>query len=443
MRLENIAHVLLLVALIVVAGFGLVSSTEEQRTKLIQTLRIASSIPAAIARHNGTACQPFFEILRARMRFAWVTMAIVALNVIVFVLMLFGKGALANPETLIGWGANFGPRTTNGEWWRLVTSPFVHSGLIQLVINMTMLAQLGLLLERIAGRAAIASVYLVTAILAGLVSIAAHPVVVNAGASGAIAGLFGLLLACAVWDWFRPGETPIPPAVGKRLVPAAALFILYNTFDASIETQAEFLAFMAGLVSGLVLTGRTGVREPERRTIGIVAGVAATLAIVAAIPLRGIADVRPEITRVLEIEGQTVPGYRAAEALAWKGQIDATTLAALIESTIMPEVRAARDRLVALRGVPAEHQHLIADAEEYLQLRYESWRLRAQGLRRTATPLRRDPRSVGMAADAKWRERASTEHRQTQVMLGRAEGTERASLEVLARIKPPTIGDVQ
>src|SRR6202040_237633 len=105
----------------------------------------------------------------------------------------------------------------------------------------------------------------------------------------------------------------------------------------------------------------------------------------------------------------------------------ATTLAELIEVKIVPELRGARDRLVALRGVPREQQHLIADAEEYLRLRSESWRLRAQGLRRAAAPLRRDPADAGMAAAARWRDRAATEHRVTQVILGRAEGTERAS----------------
>ena len=55
----------------------------------------------------------------------------------------------------------------------------------------------------------------------------------------------------------------------------------------------------------------------------------------------------------------------------------------------------------------------------------------------------RDRADVGMAADARWRDRAATEHRATQVMLGRAEGTERASLEALARLKPPSIGEVQ
>jgi membrane associated rhomboid family serine protease len=430
--------VLWAVALLVLGGLAYSGTSEEQRTQLIRVLRTASARPLAAAARNRRECDPFLDALRARTRFAVVTPVLIALNVIVFCSMIFGRGALADPETLVSWGANFGPRTTNGEWWRLVAAPFIHAGLLPLVVNLAGLAQLGLILERVVGRLAFAAVYVLAGVLAGLVSIAAHPVVVSAGASGAIASLYGLLLACGVWDLFRPTETPIPLAAGKCLAPAAALFLVYNAFDGGVEMKAELLAFVVGFVSGLVLTSRIGDRRPERRVFGAVTAAMAALAIVAAVPLRGIADVRPEIARVLDIEARTVPVYRAAEARASKGQTGATNLADLIEQKIMPELRVARDRLVALHGVPQEHRHLIADAEEYLKLRYESWRLRAEGLRRTAAPLRRDPASVGLAAEAKWRDRAATEHRITQVMLGRAEGTERASLEALQRLKPPS-----
>jgi membrane associated rhomboid family serine protease len=428
--------VLFAIALLVVGALAYSGTSEEQRAQLIRALRKASARPRAVAARNRLECDPFLDVLRARTRFAVVTPILIALNVIVFVSMIFGRGSLADPETLVAWGANFGPRTTNGEWWRLVTAPFVHAGLLPLVVNLTALAQLGLILERIVGRRALAAVYVAAGVLAGLVSIAAHPVVVSAGASAAIASLYGLLIACGVWDLFRPTETPIPLAAGKRLAPAAALFLVYNTFDGGIELKAEFLSFVAGLVAGLVLTSRVGDRRPERRVFGAVTAAMAALAIVVAVPLRGIADVRPEIARVLDIEGRTVPVYRAAEARSSKGQTSATSLADLIEQKIMPELQAARDRLAALRGVPQEHRHFVADAAEYLKLRHESWRLRAEGLRRIAKPLRRDQASAGLL-ESTWRARAETEHRVTQVMLGRAEGTERASLEALQRLKPP------
>ena len=64
-----------------------------------------------------------------------VTPALVALNVTVFLIILVGPGALADPQTLVGWGGNFGPRTTNGEWWRLVTATFVHSEMLPILVR--------------------------------------------------------------------------------------------------------------------------------------------------------------------------------------------------------------------------------------------------------------------------------------------------------------------
>jgi len=430
--------VLWIVALLLVAVVAYSATSEEQRVLLQRVARtLAARSIAAVAR-NRRECEPFLGALRARHRFAAVTTAIVGLNVIVFTLMIFGRGAIGNPETLVAWGANFGPRTTNGGWWRLVASLFVHSGLMPLVVNIAALALLGPVLERIVGPLTFAATYLLVGILAALVSVASHPVEVSAGASGAIAALYGLLLACGVWDLYRPSETPIPLAVGKRLAPTAALFLLYNAGDGGIETKAEFAAFVAAFAAGLVLTRPIADQRRGRRVLGAVTAVMATVAIAAAVSLRGIADVRPEIARVLDIEGRTVPVYRAAEARSSKGQLGATALADLIELKIVPELQTASARLAALHGVPREHQHLIADAEEYVQLRSESWRLRAKGLRRAAAPLRRDTAAAGMAADAKWRDRAAAEHRATQIMLGRAEQTERASLDVLQRLNPST-----
>ena len=416
----------------VLAFFAYRVTTAEERAKILRALLSdARGVGQLIAR-NREACAPFHDALRARMRLPIVTLVMVALNVMVFVSMIFGRGSLANPETLVAWGANIGPRTTNGEWWRLVTASFIHSGLLALVVNMVALWQLGGVLERIVGRLAFALVYVAAAIAAGLVSVAAHPVMVSAGASGAIAGSCGLLLACVAWDRFRPSETPIPVIVVTNAAPAVALFLLYNLFDGSVEFQAELMAFAVGLACGAVLTSRAGDRQPQPRLLGAVAGATAVLVAAAAIPLRGIADVGPEIARVLALEARIAPEYQKAETRYSKRQINAEALASLIDQKIMPELQAERDRLAALHGVPREHQPRVADAAEYVRLRSESWRLRAEGLRRSAAPVKT---SAGELT-ASWRDRAAREHRVTQVMLGRAEATERASLEVRQRIEP-------
>src|SRR5262245_17467354 len=141
MGLETIPHVLFLVALMIVGGIGLATTTEEQRKQLFATLRIVARIPMGIARHNRGECAPYLDVLRGRMRFPLVTVAIGAVDGVGFVVVVLGRGGLGDSETLVSWGANFGPRTTNWEWWRLVVSLFVHSGLLALLINLGALAQ--------------------------------------------------------------------------------------------------------------------------------------------------------------------------------------------------------------------------------------------------------------------------------------------------------------
>ena len=98
------------------------------------------------------------------------------------------------------WGASFGPRTTNGEWWRLVASMFVHTGTFQLLVNGAALVQLGLILERLVGHVTFAAVYFAAGLLASIVSLSDYPMGVSSGASGAIFGLYGLLLASTAWS---------------------------------------------------------------------------------------------------------------------------------------------------------------------------------------------------------------------------------------------------
>src|SRR5215472_16713648 len=156
----------------------------------------------------------FRDELRARMRFAVVTFAIALISAAAFVLMLFGAGAISDPDTLMAWGASLGIRTTNGEWWRLVTSTFVHTGLLHAVVDLAVLIQLGLILERLVGRLTIAAVYLSAGIFENLINVSSHPVVVTVSASGAIFGLYGLLVAALIWQTF--GGWRRRPAAGAQ-----------------------------------------------------------------------------------------------------------------------------------------------------------------------------------------------------------------------------------
>ena len=79
----------------------------------------------------------------------YLTYGIIAINVLVFVLMVAGGINFFQPTgiDIIHWGANFGPLTLTGDWWRLITCVFVHIGIIHLAFNMYALYMVGVYLD--------------------------------------------------------------------------------------------------------------------------------------------------------------------------------------------------------------------------------------------------------------------------------------------------------
>src|SRR5699024_7010709 len=75
---------------------------------------------------------------------------LIVTNVLIF-LLLEANGGSTNIENLIRFGAKFNPYILNGEWWRIVTSMFLHIGIFHLFMNMFALYYLGIVVERIYG----------------------------------------------------------------------------------------------------------------------------------------------------------------------------------------------------------------------------------------------------------------------------------------------------
>lgn len=117
-----------------------------------------------------------------------ITYFLVTLNIGIFVLMaLNGYGLLnVNPAIAVDWGANFGPMTLNGEWWRLLTSTFIHFGLVHIAFNMYVLFTSGRMIERIFGSSHFLLLYLFSGLTGSMTSLLFNPYVNSAGASGAI-----------------------------------------------------------------------------------------------------------------------------------------------------------------------------------------------------------------------------------------------------------------
>jgi membrane associated rhomboid family serine protease len=386
------------VAVLVLSGAALYFMTPDERVKLARSAVAAARHAIRAATHKAPD-DPFDDFLRARTGWPFVTWLLIALNVLTFTLMLFARGALDEPQTLIDWGANFAPRTTNGEWWRLIAAAFVHGGLLHLLATIAGLLPLGLILERAVGRTAFAATYLSAGMVASVVSLwTTAPTSVSVGASGAIFGIYGLLLASLVWSVGNPPAVSIPWTTVKRVAAAAAIFVLYNLLTDHMGTASELAGLGTGFVGGLVVTRGVTREKPGVRRAAIVMAAATLIAAGGAVPLRGIIDVRPEIARIAVVEERTAGAYDAAVARFRGGRIPAKGLVELIDGTIIPELEAVHTRLNALRGVPSAQAPLVAAAEEYFQLREQSWRRRAQGLSRSNMRLLREADQTERAA---------------------------------------------
>src|SRR5687767_8249959 len=130
-----------LVFITVVGVIAYRGMTPEERTRFGQAgLHVLQRLRQAITLRYREL-DSFHDALDARTRLAPVTPILIAANLALFVVMLFTSQSFSDPNTLVAWGGNFGPRTANGEWWRLVTALFVHAGWLHLLANLVGLIQ--------------------------------------------------------------------------------------------------------------------------------------------------------------------------------------------------------------------------------------------------------------------------------------------------------------
>jgi rhomboid protease GluP len=180
-----------------------------------------------------------------------ITYALIAINVLVFVTMVASGISFTQPTPLdvANWGGDFGPYTLGAhQWWRLLTSCFLHFGIIHIGFNMYVLFQIGPFIEMAFGRARYLLIYFFAGLGGSLVSVWVHPMAVSAGASGAIFGLYG-----AVFGFLLIRRRSLNPAVTKSIAKSAGIFVLYNVVYGSMTRTTDLSAHFGGLVTGFVV----------------------------------------------------------------------------------------------------------------------------------------------------------------------------------------------
>jgi rhomboid protease GluP len=182
----------------------------------------------------------------------YVTPTIILLNVAVFIALSVFTGTLLVPDvqTMVQWGANFAPLTTTGQWWRLITSMFLHFGILHLLINMWVLWSIGRLVERIVGNAAFAVAYFAAGIMGSVASVLWNPIVVSAGASGAVFGVFGLLVGYLLLHRKSIPLEAINEHRNSALVFLALNLMLGFGFEVFGIRGIDMAAHVGGLIAG-------------------------------------------------------------------------------------------------------------------------------------------------------------------------------------------------
>lgn len=222
----------------------------------------------------------FLELVTPRI---YVTIALIAINAIVFIVMALNGVSIFSPQAdqLIRWGAKVTPLVLiNNEWWRLATSVFIHIGLLHFAVNMWALWYLGILAERLFGNIGFLTIYLVSGFGGSVASLYFNPVGASAGASGAIFGIVGALIA-----FFATKELKIPQQISRRILLNLLIIVGINlvigfSFN-GIDNAGHIGGLLTGLGAGFFLRRRLPpVRAPRRylRYLGV-AGIAAYLLI--------------------------------------------------------------------------------------------------------------------------------------------------------------------
>jgi membrane associated rhomboid family serine protease len=313
----------------------------------------------------------------------WITPIIVILNVALYLAMAIAtkKPGAFNLQELLAWGANFGPLTVNGQWWRLFTALFVHFSALHLLVNMWALWNVGCLSERLFGRGTYLFLYIVTGLLASLTSIAWDPSLASVGASGAIFGIFGTFLA-----FLSRQRRQIPPAILRKHWMSTAAFVLFNLINGAIQPGIDNAAHVGGLLAGFALgfiLARPLDREQRKRFPARQSAAAAgfvSLVVLAAIwQVRGIGSGLTipeqyfrEHSAYVSGEMKNLQLWNELAVRASAGSISDAELAERFERDILPFWQAQKDQLEkeneSLKGPKRDFAGLVAN---FVDLRYQ------------------------------------------------------------------------
>lgn len=203
---------------------------------------------AAAVKRDGE----FDRLLSSTTPYLWGTYALMAINILVFALMLIqgGGDVLWNPphNLVLGWGANFGPYTFGeGQWWRLLSCQFIHIGIILLLLSMFFLWWFGRIAERLYGSTVFILIYLCGGMIGAMPMLWVNSIDIIAGSFDCTCTIYGAALGC-LWRYRK--EFPIKFSRKLLWFLFILIFLIFNSNIGSAGTN--IICLLSGLAFGLM-----------------------------------------------------------------------------------------------------------------------------------------------------------------------------------------------
>ena len=208
-----------------------------------------------------------------------VTMALIAINVIAFLGSgQFGLGTQSGANTLFSHGWLYGPDIAVGhDYWRLVTSGFLHVGFIHIGSNMYLLYVLGRMLEPVLGNVRFALLYGVSLLFGSFGALAFSPVAETVGASGAVFGMMGV----AFFELRNRGVDPMQSGIGGLIL----INLVLSFAISGISIGGHIGGLIGGSLAILLLHATDRMRKPLLGYAGL--AVLAVIAVAGALAVAG------------------------------------------------------------------------------------------------------------------------------------------------------------
>jgi rhomboid protease GluP len=345
------------------------------------------------------------EPLRGRRAWISATSVLIAMNLLIALAMAFiGARPEQSADSLqLAWGANFAPATTDGEWWRLATAMFLHFGILHLLMNMVALWDSGRLVERLFGPLRFLAIYLASGLMGNLVSLIVHgDRAVSGGASGAIFGIYGALLAFLLTERQRLHAAEFRWMFWGAIA-FSVLALSFGLLIPGIDNAAHFGGLLAGIISGYILWAphrNVGSRRKRLQRIAAAIFGLTVAALVLSVPKPSYPWTDEQLARgeIREFLGEDMKASARLRALlSEKGAAGASfdQLAGRIEAEVVHSYEQSFEQLSGLHINPdVPSAATLERLRHYAEIRRDATQALAEGIRE------QDPRRVRDALEA-------------------------------------------